>query len=88
MSNSDPIDISRLLALRYRVSDQVLMDYLQVLELISNSALGPAAAAVQLRERWNCSSVATGMRLQQLIAAGLAYKTQDGRVNLCELPPA
>jgi hypothetical protein len=83
-----PVDISRLLALRSKVSDQVLLDYLEVLELIRVPALGPAAAAAQLIERWNCSSVVTAMRLRQLIAAGLAYKTQDGRINLCALPPA
>jgi hypothetical protein len=83
---SHPVDISSLLALRSKVSDQVLLDYLEVFELISNS-VSFSMNAEHIAKRWNCSSVATGMRLQQLIAAGLAYSTQDGRINLCALPP-
>ena len=83
---TSPVDISRLLALRSRLSDQMLLDYLEILELLSNSVSGQAPVE-QIKQRWNCSLIYTRIRLSRLVDEGLAYFTQDGRVNLCDLPP-
>jgi hypothetical protein len=88
-----PVSVSKFLALRPRLGDKVLMDYLEVLDLAHNSSL-PNLQVSDLAKRWNCSLFVAGMRMQAIIDAGLANiildSDKDGpgwRITLCKLPP-
>jgi len=67
------IPIRHLLSLRPDVSDQVLLDYLELLFVL---AWEPGQVLTQqLQERWSCAQCTVSRRLNAVNAAGLAEIT-------------
>lgn len=62
------IPIRHLLALRPEMSDQVVLDYLTLVQLRANP--GTIATSV-LRERWACSQSQVSRRMSALASNGL-----------------
>ena len=63
------IPIRRLLALRGRVPDQVMLDYLTLAHLTPEPG---AVATKALRERWGCTQPQVSRRVNAVARAGLA----------------
>jgi hypothetical protein len=66
------IPIRHLLSLRPDVSDQVLLDYLELAVLAREPG---QVLTQQLQERWSCAQCTVSRRLNAVNAAGLAEIT-------------
>jgi hypothetical protein len=66
------IPIRLLLALRQRLPDQVVLDYLTLAHMTPNPG---TVATTDLRNRWACSQSQVSRRLSAVAAAGLVDLT-------------
>lgn len=76
---------AELLAHRWRVSDSVLLDWLDLSQLVDPPCLVRTA---DLIEHWRCSQSAVSRRLSRLWEAGLLdYRTTRGAYRIRRLGP-
>jgi len=76
---------AELLALRWRVSDSTLLDWLDLAEMLNPPCM---VATADLVKRWACSQPAVSRRLSRLWEAGLLdYRASRGAYRIRRLGP-
>lgn len=77
--------IDQLIALRWRVSDQTLVDCLELAQLLTPPC---TVTTAELRKRWSCSQPAVSRRLRALWEADLLdYCTSNRAYKIRRIGP-